>query len=200
LSLVVAALSILTVKNYKRMLAYSSIEHAGMIALGFGFGGLGAFAGLLQMMYHSFVKAALFFVAGNLHMKFHSAHIENIKGAARILPITSIMLFIGLFAATGFPPFGIFFSELSILSAGFGQYAAASVVILIAISVAFIGLFRQVTAMVFSKEDAESDVKRGEGNIWLIIPGFVLLALVLVTAFYVPPFVQTLIHEATKQL
>jgi hydrogenase-4 component F len=73
-SILVAAFSVLTVKNYKRLLAYSSVEHAGIMALGFGFGGIGGFAAILHMVYHSLIKSSLFFASGNMMVKYHCTH------------------------------------------------------------------------------------------------------------------------------
>lgn len=194
LSVLVAAFSILTVKNYQRMLAFSTIEHAGLIALGFGFGGLGAFAAMLQLIYHSLIKSSLFYMTGNMLLRFRTTHIAKIRGMLGILPVTSVLFLIGLFAATGFPPFGIFLSELFMLSAGMEQYMIIAAIALIAIVVVFVGFFRQANAMVFGKPDQGE--KRGEDGWGLLVPGVVLLALALVATFYMPPFIETLINQA----
>ncbi|HUC89988.1 MAG TPA: proton-conducting transporter membrane subunit [Patescibacteria group bacterium] len=200
MSVIVAALSILTVKNYKRMLAYSSIEHAGLMALGFGFGGLGAFAALMLMIYHSLVKSSLFFASGNLLIQYHSERIQKIKGAMSVLPATATLLLIGMFAATGLPPFGIFLTELSIMSAGLqGRHLAIAAIAMIALAVVFIGFFRQVSAMVLSEKPAEK-VKPIGDSFWLIAPPVALLTITLVISFYMPSFMQTLIHQAVTGL
>jgi hydrogenase-4 component F len=199
LSILIAAFSTLAVRNYKRLLAYSSIEHAGIMALGFAFGGIGAFAALLHMIYHSLIKSSLFFSTGNMFLKYHSAHIKNVRGAMSILPITSIVFFVGLFAITGFPPFGIFLTELATLSAGTSAYLAIVAVALLAMAMVFVGFFRQANAMVLSEAPDKSEVHPGENNPWLLVPPIVLLGLVLVITFYVPPFIQTLIHDAVAR-
>lgn len=193
-SVVVAAISILTVKNYQRMLAFSTIEHAGLIAIGFGFGGLGALAATLQLVYHSLIKSSLFYMAGNVLLRFQSTHIAKVRGMMSILPVTSVLFLVGLFAATGFPPFGIFFTELFTLSAGINKYAVISAIVLAAIVVVFIGFFRQANAMILTKPDEAE--KRGEYGWGLLLPAGVLLALALVAAFYLPPFMETLINHA----
>ena len=118
ISIILAAFIIFIQKNYKRLLAYHSIEHMGIIALGFGFGGLGSFAALLHMIYHSLAKSALFLSAGNILLKYSSTKMINVKGMIKTLPITSILFFVGFLAMAGVPPFGIFITEFSILSAG----------------------------------------------------------------------------------
>ncbi|HEY5667787.1 MAG TPA: proton-conducting transporter membrane subunit [Candidatus Saccharimonadales bacterium] len=199
LSILIAAFSILTVKNYKRLLAYSSIEHAGIMMLGFGFGGIGPFAALLHMIYHSFIKSSLFFTTGNLLLKYHSAHINKIRAAISVLPATSALFFVGLFAITGFPPFGIFLTELSTLSAGTAAHKVIVAVALFAIAVVFIGFFRQASRMIFSQPPEKSELQPGENNPWLLIPPIAMLVIVLVITFYMPPFVQTLIHTAVAR-
>src|SRR3989344_8626424 len=101
LSIAIAAPIIFVARNYKRLLAYSSIENAGIMALGFGFGGLGIFAAMLHMIYHSFIKSALFFSSGNLLLKYSSDKIDNVVGALKILPTTSIFFILGFLIVTG---------------------------------------------------------------------------------------------------
>lgn len=198
LSILVAALSMLSAKNYKRLLAYSSIEHAGIIALGFGFGGLGVLASILHIILHSLIKPALFFVSGNILLKYHSARINKVRGALGIIPINSVIYLIGLFAITGLPPFGIFKAEILNLASGISNYPIIVYVALFAMAMAFIGFFRQATAMIFrGKPDTFRPIKPGEKNPWLLIPPLILLSLALLLSFWMPQFMQTLIHEAT---
>jgi hydrogenase-4 component F len=198
LSILVAAFSIMSVKNYKRMLAYSSVEHAGIIALGFAFGGLGSYAALLHMVYHSFIKSSLFFTTGNLMIKYHSARIQKISGIMTVLPVTSVLLLVGMFAATGLPPFGIFLTELSVLSAGLSGHVAVVGVVVAAVAIVFIGFFRHVSGMAFSNKP--EGITPGGDTAWLLAAPIVLLVLILVIGFYVPPFMQTLLHQAVEGL
>lgn len=199
-SIFVAAFCILTAQNYKRMLAYSSIEHAGIMALGFAFGGIGVFAALLHMIYHSLIKSAMFFATGNILIKYHTAKIAKVSGALSIIPITSVILLVGLFAITGFPPFGMFLTEVSIASAGIGGSPVIAVLMLILIAVVFIGLFRQVSAMVLSSAKlADKTVRPGENGAWLLIPSVGLLLMALVLTFYMPDFLHSIINDITTR-
>lgn len=193
-SIIFPAFIIMVVKDYKRLLAYSSIENAGVIALGFGFGGLGILAAILHLIYHSIIKAALFFLSGNLMLKYNSAKIENIKGAIKVLPWTSSLFLIGFFAITGAPPFGVFLTKLLIFSAGFYTHPKLSAFALFLIAVLFIGFFRQAMAMFFSKKSAEAVPEKE--NFRLLGPALSLLALVLILSFYQPAFLQILINNA----
>ena len=194
LSISIAAVIMFSSKNYKRLLAYSCIENAGIMALGFGFGGLGIFAALLHMIYHSCVKVILFFSAGNLLLKYHSARIANIKGALNILPVTSVLFISGFLIVTGLPPFGTFLTKLFILSAGINTHPVITVLAVFFMTVVFIGFLKHVTAMFFGLP-AEG-LEPGEGNIWLVIPSCAFLTLVVILSFYIPPFLYKLISES----
>ncbi len=195
MSMLIAAFCILTSHNYKRILAYSSIEHAGIMALGFGFGGLGAFGAVMHMVYHSLIKPSLFFTTGNVLIKYNSARIAKVCGTMAIIPITSILLLIGLFAVTGFPPFGMFLTEASIITAGLQTRPAVAVIALMAIALVFIGFFRRVNSMVMTAKPTDQSIKPGESSPWLIVPPLLLLAIALVASFYMPHFLQAIINE-----
>ena len=122
LSMVVAALLILVQRNLKRLMAYSSIEHMGIIAIGLGLGGpLGLFGALLHSFNHSVAKSLLFFGAGNIRHNLSTLRMEGIRGIARSLPQTSAALAVGGLAIAGLPPFSLFVSEFAILSEAFTQ-------------------------------------------------------------------------------
>lgn len=194
LSIAVSALIMFAVKNYKRLLAYSSIEHAGLMALGFGFGGLGGFAALLHMVYHSCIKATMFFLSGNILLKFNSSKIKNVTGALSIIPVTSVLFILGFLVVTGIPPFGIFFTKIMILSAGMQTHPVITVIALIFLTIVFINFFKQVVAMCFGTPDPKLSI--GEPSHWLIIPPLVFLILVVILTIYIPPFLATLLANA----
>jgi len=193
LSIIVAALIIFTQKNYKRLLAYSSIENMGVMALGFGFGGLGIFAAVLHMIYNAMIKSALFMSAGTVFLKYSSTKIAKVKGAITALPVTSVLLFAGFFAITGIPPFGTFLTKMLILSTGITIHPIITAIVLLALIILFVGFLKHIVDMVFGKLPA--DIKVGEESVWLIIPPFVLLAVALFLSFYMPPFLQALINN-----
>src|SRR5208282_1770967 len=141
MSMVVAGLLILVQRNLKRLLAYSSVEHMGIIAIGLGLGGpLGLFGAMLHTFNHSVAKSLLFFSAGNVRHNFGTLRMESITGMSRSLPQTSAALVVGGLAIVGLPPFSLFISEFAILSEAFSQarYFVAALV-LIVISVVFGG-------------------------------------------------------------
>ncbi|MDD5431675.1 MAG: hydrogenase 4 subunit F [Candidatus Omnitrophica bacterium] len=132
-SLVISAGFIIVQKDLKRLLAYSSIEHIGIIAIGFGLGNvLGVIGALLHVFNHAVTKSLMFFGAGNIVSVYKKHNMNSIRGVIKVLPFTGIMLLLGTFALTGFPPFSIFISEIIILIGAFlnGSYLIAGLMLL----------------------------------------------------------------------
>lgn len=163
LSLIIAAAFILVQKNYKRLLAYSSVEHMGIIALGFGFGGaVGVFGALFHILNHALVKPMMFFNAGNILEKFKSTEIADVRGVMKLMPITGPLTIIGALAITGTPPFNIFLSEFMILSSGIKTNFTASVIVIFLLILIFSGFIYNINKVLFSAPD--KDAKPGEEN------------------------------------
>jgi hydrogenase-4 component F len=129
LSFVVAALFILIQHNYKRLFAYSSIEHMGLAMIGFGIGGVvGTVGGLFHLLNHALAKALAFFVAGNIHRRFDTLEIGDVRGLALAQPITAVAILVAGCALVGLPPFSPFVSELLVVSAVAAQDFASDTV------------------------------------------------------------------------
>ncbi|MFA5792751.1 MAG: proton-conducting transporter membrane subunit [Candidatus Gracilibacteria bacterium] len=197
LSVLIAVFIIFGQKNYKRLLAYSSIENMGIIALGFGFGGLGVFAAIFHLIYHSLIKSALFLSVGNIFLKYSSTKIINVRGVITALPVTGVLFLTGFFAITGTPPFGIFLTKIFIISAGIQAHPFLGVTTILLTAILFVGFFKHVVAMTFGAKPAE--IKTGEISVWLILPPLVLLTVALTLSFYVPQFLLTLINTVVSQ-
>jgi hydrogenase-4 component F len=193
LSMLVAALIMLTQTNYKRLLAYSSIENMGISALGFGIGGLGIFAALLHMIYHSLIKSALFLIAGNVFLKYSSTKIANIRAMITVLPITGVLFLTGLFAITGMPPSGIFFTKLLILSAGIQTHPIVTASALLLLALVFVGFIKNVIVMMFGEKP--DMITSGEKKKLLPISPMVLLTIALYLSFHIPSFLKVLLTE-----
>ena len=117
-SILVAAPFILTQRNFRRILAYSSIDHAGIVVAALGFGGrLGALGAALHMMFHAVAKPLMFFCAGNIQQRYGTPYFWKVRGAVRTLPWTGTLFLVATLAVTGMPPFGLFQSEFMTLSA-----------------------------------------------------------------------------------
>lgn len=192
LSLVFSAFIIFIQKNYKRLLAYSSIEHAGLLALGFGFGGAGTLAALLHMLYHALGKALVFFAVGNVFLKYGSSKMHHVTGLIRVLPLSSVMLFIAFLALLGLPPFGLFITEFSLLSAGLAQYPYVVALILLTLAIIFFGFLKHLVAMLFGP--VPENIVPGESNMLTQVPLVLLLVLFLVLSWYLPESLETLIR------
>jgi hydrogenase-4 component F len=153
LSITVAAFLMVVQRDMKRLLAYSSIEHMGIVAIGVGIGGpLALYGALLHTFNHSIAKSLMFFSAGNVRESFGTLRMERIRGMARSLPWTSAGLVLGALALVGMPPFGLFISEFMILSAAFGasKYLIA-ILIMIALTVVFGALLHHFQNMLAGK-------------------------------------------------
>ncbi len=128
-SIVLAAPFVLVQRNFRRLLAYSSIDHAGIMVAALGFGGkLGALGAVLHMLFHGVTKPLLFFSAGNVQQEFGSPHFRKVRGVIHTLPWTAGLFLLAAFAVTGTPPFSVFQSEFTTLSAALAAdrtYAAA---------------------------------------------------------------------------
>lgn len=198
LSLGVAAFIILVQKKYKRLFAYSSIEHMGIIALGFGIGGVASYAALLHMIYHSLAKSMLFFSAGNIFLKYGFTKISNVRGLLSVAPITAGFLFVGFLAITGVPPFGTFITEFSILSAGMESHPLLALLALIFLALIFVGFLRHIMAMVFG--DAPEAVAKGEMNMFTLAPLVVVGGILSWVSISVPSFLNVLLVTASSLL
>ena len=202
LSVAVATPFILIQWNLKRLLAYSSVEHVGIIALGVGLGAEAAtYGALLHMTYHTFAKPLSFFSAGTLAQLHRSSDFDVIcPGTLGRAPVASALFLLAVVIITGSPPFGIFFSEMIILKAGFaGPHVLATSVFLGCLVLLFCGFFYQVGRLVLGGQPAAQwPVPDPEQ---LDVGGAVtVLAAVLAvgSAFYLPQGLLDLIHAAAR--
>jgi len=198
-SLLIAAAFILVQKNYKRLLAYSSIEHMGIIALGFGFGGpIGVFGALFHILNHAIVKPLMFFNAGNILEKFHSAKIADARGVMKIMPITGLLTIMGALAIAGLPPFNIFLSEFMILSSGIKINPAACAVIIFLLILIFSGFIYNINKILFSAPDPNKNIKYGEANKLGSATIAIMIFFAILFGFWLPQPLKTLLNEAAN--
>jgi hydrogenase-4 component F len=195
LSIGIAVPFIILQEDYKRMLAYSSVEHMGIIALGIGFGGfLGIFGAILHMFNHAMTKSLMFFGAGNVLLKHETKEIDKVSGIIKSMPATGTMLLIGGLAITGSPPFGIFISEFTILSAGFFQgNIISSVLFLLFIIMIFAGFFYNLSKMIFGTP--KPGIVTGEVSRWTLGAMAIVAVFVIVLGVYIPPFFYDMIMK-----
>ncbi len=196
-SLAVAAAFLLRQGNYKRMLAYSSVEHMGILSVGAGLAGLAAFGALLHLLAASLTKALLFMVAGNVLLATGSKRTREITGLARRLPVSAALLVAGLLAISGSPPFGPFLSELTLLTGAVRAGATATVVTLLVLQASiFISMGSAVLGMVLGPRPAEAAAVPRE-SAWLVAPPALLLAVVLALGLWLPAGLREALAAAT---
>ncbi|MDP2847561.1 MAG: proton-conducting transporter membrane subunit [Humidesulfovibrio sp.] len=136
-----AAVFLLRQTDYKRLLAYSSVEHMGILAFGAGIGGAGMHGSLMHVLAHGAAKGAMFLLAGNVLAAYMTKNVSEVRGAVRALPFSGPLWVAGVLALTGMPPFGLFVSELAILRAALaGDRPFLAVIFLVLLAMAFIGI------------------------------------------------------------
>ena len=185
-SVAVAAVFLWRSANFKRMLAYSSIEHVGLVCLGLGFGGAWGVAGaMLHVANHALAKATLFVLAGRIRAAYGSAQIARVRGLRAAMPLTSRGFLAAMLALMGLPPFGLFVSEIMIFGAGIkAGHVAVSVVAVALLVLAFGGLLRALHRML----DGEAPVEVRETSTWVsIAPAALALGLLVLTGLAWPP-------------
>lgn len=184
ISLMISALSILKQINYKRLLAFSSIENIGIMSLGFGFGVKTAvFGALLHSIVHAYGKSLLFLVSGNILSAYKTKRIGNIKCLIKTMPLNSIFLIAGILVITGTPPFGTFFSEFKILQGGFytGHYISATI-LAFSLLIVFAGFLNPFIKMIFQGEHSNySKMDKDKENIVPLIIDLVLIIFISCT-------------------
>ena len=193
-SVALSAFIMFVQKNYKRLLAYSSIDNMGLLALGFAFGGLGTFAALLHALYHSLLKSLLFLSAGNIFLKYESTKISNVRGLFQVLPVTSVVFFGGFLALSGLPPFGVFMSKMILLTAGFQSHPLIVSFVLILLAIVFFGFFRHVTEMFFGK--APEGIVPGESNAFTVVPIVVIAVVFIALSVSLPAPLRMVLDQA----
>ncbi len=199
LSIGTAAIFVLVQHDYKRILAYSSIEHMGIIALGLGIcTPVSIFAALYHTFNHAMTKSMLFLATGNVYLKYHTKKISSIRGLIKTMPITGIVFCLGIFAIIGMPPFGVFMSEFNtVVAAIFSKNYTVAALLLIFLSMVFAGFIKQLIKMFYGK-NLNNEIKKGEID---LIGPIVLVALLCINIFigiYIPGPFKSLLNNITE--
>jgi hydrogenase-4 component F len=193
-SVVLAAFLLWRQRDIKRLFAYSSIEHMGIITFAFGMGGaVASFAALLHMTVHSLTKSAIFFVVGHAAQKAGSQVMDDIRGLITTSPTIGWGLMAGTLAILGVPPFGVFASEFLILTTAMREQPWATPILLVSLGVAFAAIFGRVQPMVFG----ETNVRRLP-HPPALLPVFTHLGIVLMLGVYVPPYLADWYRAAAR--
>jgi hydrogenase-4 component F len=183
ISVIFAALMLYRRRDIKRMFAYSSIEHMGIIVFAFGMGGsLANFAGLLHMTMHSLTKSAIFFAVGHIAQVKGTQKIADMGGLTVTNPVLGWGLVLGVVAIVGLPPLGIFMSEFLVVSSTFARQPLLTAILVLGILIALGGLFMRLNVVVFG--EPKGVTRPAEAS---YVPMFTHLALVLMAGIYLPP-------------
>ncbi len=201
ISMVVAAVFMARQADFKRMLAYSSVEHVGIMAVALGLGGKAVFGALFHILANGLTKGVLFLSSGNIHRSYNSKSTEQVRGALRRLPWSGGLFLAGFIAITGSPPFAPFISEFTIISTAFIQgRMLVGAIFLTSLAIIFIGMAMTVLPMVMGEVPAESESTSYRDSIGTVGPPLVLLLLVLVLGVWIPEPLLGLLRDGAQLL
>jgi len=201
LSLFVSAVFMMNIKNYKRMLAYSSIENMGILFIGITLGPAGLFAAMLHTAAHSFAKATLFLTSGNILNLYKSKQISDVRGILRREPLTGWLWIISTLAIAGLPPFPTFISKFWLIKAFFENGSGwLAVPFFLMIVFAVFGMARAVFTMAFSDAAGDTVSVNRRLDVTAYLPQFALLALLLSMGVSIPQNVWNLLQQAARFL
>ena len=197
LSLLFAALSLLRQRKLKRLFAYSSIEHMGLISVAFGIGTpLAYLAGFLHILMHSLSKSAVFFNIGSIIQRFHTQNMSQLKGLTTTIPVTGWCFLLCCFAILGLPPFGLFFSELLLILATLKTFPWLVIPLALGLIIAFLAIFSKIQSIAFSSHPSENQPLCNTRALnW---PVMLHLGLTVIAGFWIPIWLlQPVIHLLT---
>jgi hydrogenase-4 component F len=199
-SILLAAPFVLVQRSFRRLLAYSSIDHAGIMVAALGFGGkLGALGAVLHMVFHGVTKPLLFFSAGNVQQEFGSPHFRKVRGVIHILPWTGVLFLVGALAVTGTPPFSIFQSEFTALSAALAAGRSGAAALFVAgVVVIFVGFLLHMANLNLGAPIETS--RRAVECPWKIGAMAAVAIVVGVLGFWLPGPLYGLVQESARIL
>ncbi len=199
-SMVTAAVFIVGQGHYKRLLAYSSVEHMGILALAFGVGGGALFGGMLHAVCHSLTKCMLFLVAGNILTRYHTLSSYDVRGLRQDMPLSGALWTAGFLAIVGSPPFGLFISEFTILKGIFAHRGlGVALVYLAALAVIFVGMSIPVLRMAQGTPPRDVPMDYHE-SLFSVLPPAALCLMVLCLGLYVPDWLTETLNRAAALL
>jgi len=201
-SLLFAALFVIRQRDIKRMLAYSSVEHMGLLAIGVSIGGTATFGAMFHIMNNALTKGVLFMAAGNIHRFYGSKKVCEMQGSLSVLPLSSALFLVGFLAITGSPPFGPFLSEFTMLRGMVeeGHYLLAGVVLLL-LAMVFVGMSSTVLPATMGPPlEKPPDADAFRDSFLTTASPLVLLAVVLCLGVWLPAPLRDLFTQAASLL
>jgi hydrogenase-4 component F len=201
LSMAIAGIFMVGQRDFKRMLAYSSVEHMGILVLGIGVGGAAAAGALFHVVNNGVTKGVLFLSAGNIHRAFGSKSTDEVAGALRRLPLSAWLFLAGFFAITGSPPFGPFLSEFAILNGTFGagRFVVGAAFLFFLLFV-FVGMGATVLRVALGRPPAGARATTYRDGPLTCAPIVLLLGLALLFGLHPPDALRALLDDAARFL
>lgn len=206
LSLFITAIFVFHINNYKRMLAYSSIENMGIIAIGIAIGGLGIYAALLHLIAHSLIKSTFFFTAGNIFKLYQSKYIDEISGIIKKDKITGWLWVICFLGIAGLPPSPIFISEFLLLKQLFiSNQIPLMIVFSVLLTIIMYGIAKNIITMSFGTSNLADSTSANnylpqKNLITMYMPQVVFITIAIILGIYMPPFVNQIVQSAASTL
>jgi hydrogenase-4 component F len=199
LSMIVATVNIVTTKNYKRLIAYASINHIGVISIGLGIGGTATYGTVLYVFSNALVKAMLFLTAGNIKARFHTKDARGLHGLLQEMPLSGFFLMVGIWALLGFAPFGSFLGEVVIMNGlvqtrHFLMFAAFCILT----TVAFVAMGRTMFPMIWGETGREAHF--GRESAFTVIPNIFFLTLLVSLGVYMPAQINDSLRQIATAL
>lgn len=201
ISMIFAAIFMARQADFKRMLAYSSVEHVGIMAVALGLGGRAIFGALFHMIANSLAKGVMFLASGNIHRSFNSKNTSHVRGVLYRLPWSGALFLAGFIAITGSPPFAPFVSEFTIVSSAFmqGRYLVGALFIF-SLAIIFIGMALTVLPMVMGEAPDDCEATNYRDTLLTVGPPLGLLLLVFLLGVWIPAPLMSLLNEASLLL
>jgi hydrogenase-4 component F len=201
ISMLFAAVFMARQADFKRMLAYSSVEHVGIMAVALGLGGKAIFGAIFHILANGLTKGVLFLSAANIHRSYNSKSTDHVRGALRRLPWSGGLFLAGFIAITGSPPFAPFISEFTIISSAFIQgHVLVGALFLIALTIIFIGMALTILPLVMGEASAHSETTSYRDTVWTVGPPLLLMLLVFLLGVWIPAPLMKLLREASALL
>lgn len=200
LSIVLPAFMMLIQNNYKRMLAYSSIEHMGLIAIGLALPPVGTIAAIIHITGHAFVKSSLFFGAGEILLRYKTTHADKIKGMLAVAPYTSILFILGILAIIAMPPSVLLVSEYGLFVALMKSHLLLAILVFVALSVIAFAMLKITLGMVLAPADEKETGAKETWNLTHTIITGELLAVVAMTFWFSSTAGQQFINSIAGKL
>jgi hydrogenase-4 component F len=201
ISMVFAAIFMARQTDFKRMLAYSSVEHVGIMAVALGLGGRAIFGALFHILANGLTKGVLFLSSGNIHRSFNSKSTSQVKGALRRVPWSGGLFLAGFIAITGSPPFAPFISEFTIVSSAFIQgRMLVGALFLVSLTIIFIGMALTVLPMIMGEVPEASEKTAYRETAWTVGPPLAILLLVFLLGVWIPEPLMAILREGAALL